>query len=108
YNNHGETRINYTIDYEDLFMPEVQDYITDYATDSEYEESAKSTYKRSDKKLPEFDPIKNVNELHRSYTTLPHEMQQGTITPLTLFYLFFTDHYFQLIVNNTNSYKKLN
>ncbi|CAG8710006.1 7850_t:CDS:1, partial [Dentiscutata heterogama] len=35
HNNHRETRINYTIDYEDLFMTEEQDYITDYVTDSE-------------------------------------------------------------------------
>ncbi|CAG8758186.1 545_t:CDS:1, partial [Racocetra fulgida] len=28
---------------------EEQDYITDYAMDSEYEESAKSTYKQSEK-----------------------------------------------------------
>ncbi|CAG8794715.1 18258_t:CDS:2, partial [Gigaspora rosea] len=99
HNNHGETRINYTIDYEDLFMTEEQDYITDYvtdsedlvmtdyATDSEYEESAKSTYKRNEKRraeLPEFDQMENVNELHRSYATLPYEIQQGTISPLTL------------------------
>ncbi|CAG8462807.1 13268_t:CDS:2 [Cetraspora pellucida] len=58
--------------------------------------------------LPEFDPMKNVNELHRSYVTLPHKMQQGTISPLTLFHLFFTDYYFQIIANNTNSYEKLN
>ncbi|CAG8716492.1 11172_t:CDS:1, partial [Ambispora leptoticha] len=62
HNNHRETRINYTIDYEDLFMTEEQDYITDYVTDSEdlvmtdyamdseYEENAKSTYKRNEKR----------------------------------------------------------
>ncbi|CAG8479940.1 10277_t:CDS:2 [Cetraspora pellucida] len=108
HNNHGKTRINHTIDYEDLFMMEGHDYITDYVTDSEYEENAKSIYKQNEKKLQEFDPIKNVNELHSSYATLLHEMQQGTISPLTLFHLFFTDYYFQMIINNTNSYEKLN
>ncbi|CAG8751434.1 16159_t:CDS:1, partial [Dentiscutata erythropus] len=37
------------INYEDLFMMEEQDYITDYAMDSEYEKSAKSTYKQNEK-----------------------------------------------------------
>ncbi|CAG8494397.1 14140_t:CDS:2 [Dentiscutata heterogama] len=47
---------DYVTDSEDLVM-------TDYATDSEYEE-----------KLPGFDQMENVNELHRSYATLPYEI----------------------------------
>ncbi|CAG8769957.1 5457_t:CDS:2 [Dentiscutata erythropus] len=54
-NNHRETIINHTIDYKDLFTMQEQDYITDYIADStgsEYEESTKSTHKKSEKKEP--------------------------------------------------------
>ncbi|CAG8789852.1 9820_t:CDS:1, partial [Dentiscutata erythropus] len=49
HNNHKETRINNMIDYENLFIIEEQDYIIDYAMDSENKKSVKSTYKQSEK-----------------------------------------------------------
>ncbi|CAG8641157.1 12846_t:CDS:1, partial [Cetraspora pellucida] len=93
-NNYGKMILNHMIDYEDLFMMDEQNYITNHATDSKCEESAKSTYKQSKKsrvggqrkniskgtnkeknvklnkiliflKLPEFNPMENVNELHK-------------------------------------------
>ncbi|CAG8651570.1 9846_t:CDS:1, partial [Cetraspora pellucida] len=49
HNNYEKMIINHIIDYKDLFIIKKQDYITNYATDSEYKESAKSTYKQSEK-----------------------------------------------------------
>ncbi|CAG8825894.1 21240_t:CDS:2, partial [Cetraspora pellucida] len=88
----------------------VTDQEQDNVTDSEYEESTEKTFKRGRKsgmELPVYEPIENYKETHKGYATLPHKMQQSTISPLALFHLFFTDYYLQTIVNNTNNYEKL-
>ncbi|CAG8853566.1 42918_t:CDS:2, partial [Gigaspora margarita] len=108
-NKHNETIIDHVIDNddmdEDLFVLEEQDG----TTDSEYEPSSEMTHKRNRKnrvggrekksvskrtnkgkkveskkiptlpELPMFEPMENLNELHKGYTTLPHEMEQGII-----------------------------
>ena len=43
---------------------------------------------------------------HKGYATLPHEMLLGTVTPLAIFQLFFTDNQLQTIVENTNKYQQ--
>jgi len=56
---------------------------------------------------PIFEPMENIYELHKGYTTLPPEIERGTISPLILFRLFFSDYYLKLIVNHTNEYEKI-
>ncbi|CAG8816529.1 24477_t:CDS:2, partial [Cetraspora pellucida] len=56
--------------------------------------------------LPEFEPLHTFSN-HHGYSTLPHEMQIGTISPIVLFRLCFSDKQLQIIVENTNKYEQI-
>ncbi|CAG8586621.1 4867_t:CDS:1, partial [Paraglomus occultum] len=56
---------------------------------------------------PTFEPMQKCQPAHRGYATLPHEMLLGTVTPLAIFQLFFTDNQLQTIVENTNKYEQM-
>ncbi|CAG8615282.1 16971_t:CDS:2 [Cetraspora pellucida] len=56
---------------------------------------------------PTFNPIQNIHPLHKGYATLPHELQLGIVSPLSLFRLFFTNEQLQLMVENTNTYEQV-
>ena len=56
--------------------------------------------------FPVFEPMQKCQPAHKGYATLPHEMLLGTVTPLAIFQLFFTDNQLQTIVENTNKYQQ--
>ncbi|CAG8808965.1 10158_t:CDS:2, partial [Cetraspora pellucida] len=56
--------------------------------------------------LPEFEPLHTFSN-HHGYSTLPHETQIGTISPIVLFRLCFSNKQLQIIVENTNKYEQI-
>ncbi|CAG8820297.1 5352_t:CDS:2, partial [Cetraspora pellucida] len=59
-----------------------------------------------DMELPEFELLHTFSN-HHGYSTLPHEMQIGTISLIVLFRLCFSDEQLQIIVENTNKYEQI-
>ncbi|CAG8657059.1 6962_t:CDS:1, partial [Dentiscutata heterogama] len=49
--------------------------------------------------------LKHHLPLYKGYPTIPHKYQLGIVTPLALFFLFFTDDQLQKMVENTNIYE---
>ncbi|CAG8620727.1 7140_t:CDS:2, partial [Dentiscutata heterogama] len=86
---------------------EEQEFIEESDKDTNIEVSTGRDSELSLLESTTFNPIQNIYPLHREYTTLPHELQLGIVSPLLLFQLFFTNEQLCLMVENTNTYEQV-
>ncbi|CAG8450372.1 9816_t:CDS:2 [Cetraspora pellucida] len=100
---------HYSITFERNFHDElVIDYELVEATNNKEHEFNEQDYTELQMlKCPTFNPIQNVQLLHRRYATLLHEYQLEIVILLSLFQLFFTDKQLNSMVVNTNIYEQV-